>query len=95
MQKLLWGNDEHINYIQNNYEPFDLIIGSDLLYEPLNYPSLLATVLKLSEQHTVTVFGHPKRHLGEKQFLCEASKYFKVTSLLLHTTNTHVYQFQL
>jgi hypothetical protein len=95
VETLLWGNDEHIQNIKNDYENFDFIVGSDLLYEPLNYPNLLKTILKLSVSETVTILAHPVRHLGEKQFLHEASQFFNVSSLKLEPKNTHIFELRL
>ena len=92
MEILLWGNEEQINHIQNKYEPFDFIIGSDLLYEPLNYHDLLKTIQNLSEQKTVTILAHPIRHLGEENFLQEAKRYFDVYRTNLILKNVHVFQ---
>ena len=94
VETLLWGNEEHISHIKKRYGKFDLIIGSDLLYEPLNYPNLLKTILCLSDSETVTFLAHPLRHLGEKQFLCEASKVFNVSNLKLEHKNIHIFEFR-
>ena len=95
VETLLWGNDEQIKNIKKNYENFDLIIGSDLLYEPLNYPNLLKTILNLSVSETVTILAHPVRHLGEKLFLQEATQFFNVSSLKLEPKNIHIFEFRL
>ena len=89
---LLWGNDEQINYIRNKHGPFDFIIGSDLLYEPLNYHDLLKTILNLSEQNAVTILAHPIRHLGEEHFLQKAKRYFDVYRNNLELKNVHLVQ---
>ena len=89
---LLWGNEEQINHIQNKHGPFDFIIGSDLLYEPLNYNDLLKTIQNLSEQKTVTILAHPIRHLGEENFLQEAQRYFDVYRTNVTLKNVHVFQ---
>ena len=92
VEPLLWGNEEQIDNIKNNYDTFDFIIGSDVLYEPLNYPDLLQTIRRLSGRDTVIIFGYPKRHLGEEQFLREASQFFDVSSHKIELENrNHVH----
>ena len=89
---LLWGNEDQIDHIKNKYGPFDFIIGSDLLYEPLNYHDLLKTIQNLSEQKAVTILAHPIRHLGEDNFLHDAKRYFDVYRTSLKLKNVHIFQ---
>ena len=88
----MWGNDEEIELIRRKYGAFDFIIGSDLLYEPLNYTDLMKTIQRLSQSTTVISLAHPIRHLGEKQFLQEASKVFRNVSCF-KWGNTHIFEF--
>ena len=90
MERLLWGNREQITHVQNTYKPFDLIIGSDLLYDPKNYRNLLSTILQLDEKDTLIIFGGTRRHL-EQQFLKLAEQYYDISSQDLDTKNTYVF----
>ena len=93
MEKLVWANKDHIERIKSNYEPFDLIIGSDLLYDPRNYPCLLTTVLQLSQPNTVTILGGTKRLL-ERQLLPLASQHFDVAFQYLDKKNIYIFEFR-
>lgn len=93
VEKLLWGNKDDIEYIKGKYETFDLIIGSDLLYDPFKFPSLLSTVVELSGTDTITIFGGTKRHV-EKQLIPLASKYFDVSCMQLSLKNMYVIDFR-
>ena len=91
IEKLLWGNMEHIKYIRNKHKDFDLIIGSDVLYDPKNYQNLLSTILQFSEkQTTVVTFGGTKRHL-EKQFLELATPFYNTSMQDLQSNNKYVF----
>ena len=92
VEKLLWGNLEEINHIKRNNEPFNFIIGSDLLYEPLNYPDLLKTIQMFSQNTTAILLAHPIRHQGEKQFLRKASHIFHSVSCLTWG-NINIFEF--
>ena len=92
VEKLLWGNLEEIDHIIRNNEPFDFIIGSDLLYEPLNYPDLLKTIQMLSQNTTAILLAHPIRHQGEQQFLKKAAHIFHSASCLTRG-NINIFEF--
>ena len=90
IETLLWGNLEHISYIKDKYQEFDLIIGSDVLYDPKNYQNLLSTILQFSEKKTLIAFGGTKRHL-EKQFLELAAPFYDTSVQDLETRNKYVF----
>ena len=82
---------EHINNIRDKYKDFDLLIGSDVLYDPKNYQNLLSTILQFSEkQTTVVTFGGTKRHL-ENQFLELASPFYNASQQDLQSNNKYVF----
>ena len=93
VEKLVWGNKGHIDCIKSNYEPFDLIVGSDLLYDPRNYPCLLSTVVQFSQRNTVTILGGTKRLL-ERQLLPLASQHFDVAFKYLDVKNIYIFEFR-
>ena len=93
VEKLVWDDEGDIDYIKSTYEPFDLIIGSDLLYDPCNYPCLLSTVVQFSQKNTITILGGPKRHL-ERQLLPLASQRFDVEFKYLDDKNIYLFEFR-
>eukprot|EP00747_Dinoflagellata_sp_TGD_P023290 gnl/TRDRNA2_/TRDRNA2_129703_c0_seq1.p1 gnl/TRDRNA2_/TRDRNA2_129703_c0~~gnl/TRDRNA2_/TRDRNA2_129703_c0_seq1.p1 ORF type:complete len:244 (+),score=41.67 gnl/TRDRNA2_/TRDRNA2_129703_c0_seq1:113-844(+) len=82
VRKLSWGNAADIASVKTS-GTFDLIVGSDILYNIDNYPPLLATVRALSSRKTVVVLGYQERHEREHEFLELASpdKAVQITSL--------------
>lgn len=70
--KLEWGNDEDIEKLLDTYTPFggfDLLVGSDLLYDPDRYAALHATISAFGAR---TILGYPTRHGSEKRFFNSA-----------------------
>jgi predicted nicotinamide N-methyase len=79
VRELLWGDPEHIGAIKEEFsDPFDLIIGSDLLYQHTNYQGLLDTLQDFATPTTLIVLAFKTRHGGEGRFLNQASEYFFV-----------------
>jgi len=69
--ELLWGDEHDINVVQGN-GPYDLIIGSDLLYSPDVFPALLDSLEQLcTPEHTEVLLVFPQR-FTEDIFLDEA-----------------------
>ena len=91
IETLLWGNIDHINHIKKRYDSFDLIIGSDVLYDPKNYQNLLSTILQLSDKKTIITLGGTKRHL-EKQFLKLGASFFNTSVKDLEEKNKYIFQ---
>lgn len=79
--RLLWGCDDHIEAI-GQLGPFDLILGSDLLYDPDQYAALRATLdALLLDSSSVAIFGFTSRIGAEEKFLQLASQRFSVDNL--------------
>ncbi|KAJ1447561.1 putative methyltransferase-domain-containing protein [Pelagophyceae sp. CCMP2097] len=72
-EKLLWGRKDAAAF-RDAFGPFDLVVGSDLLYAPDHYGALLETMLELKAP---VVLGYQHRHAGEQRFLDLASKHFE------------------
>merc|ERR1719350_955738 len=68
VEKLVWGNMQDIAHIRETHKSFDVVIGSDILYDPRNYQNLLSTILPFTDEQTLIILGGTKRQL-EKQFL--------------------------
>ena len=90
IETLLWGNTEHISSIKKKHEPFDLIIASDVLYDPKNYQNLLSTILQFREKESFVIFGGTKRHL-ENQFLELCSQFYRTNSENLEASNKYIF----
>ncbi len=78
---LLWGNATHIADIAQRHEPFDLIVGSDLLYDEKQHVALLATLEALSGAATVVVLANPQRYATMHRFHEKAAVAFAVTTV--------------
>ena len=67
MKKLSWGNQQHIDLVSGG-TPFDIILGSDILYNPdLTVLSNLAkTLRKLSGLGTIALIASPDASLDGK-----------------------------
>ena len=90
IETLLWGNAENINYIKEKHEPFDLVIASDVLYDPKNYQNLLSTILQFRNKESFVIFGGTKRHL-ENQFLKLCSQFYRTSSQDLEASNKYIF----
>lgn len=77
-RKLLWGDKEDAAALLEEFGGFDLVVGSDLLYDPDNYAKLIETLLAFAPARAV--LGYPHRHDGEKRFFEAARKEFAVTA---------------
>ena len=70
--KLRWGDDDDIEAVSERYGPFDLIVGSDLLYNPAVSTQLVDTLAALSTPGvTEVILTYPTRQT-EGIFLDEA-----------------------
>jgi hypothetical protein len=57
--QLLWGDEDHIARIAEVHgRSFDLIVGSDLLYDPHHYPALVRTMAAFSRPDNKGGVGH-------------------------------------
>ena len=75
--KLLWGNAEDMHAIAAAHGPFDLIVGSDLLYDRENYAPLLDTIAFFDAP---ALLGYPVRTDGEGGFVAAAEARFTTTT---------------
>ena len=57
--QLEWGNKQHIDRVCSNYGPFDMIVGSDLIYEPFLHAALADTVAALAPPGIEVILGFP------------------------------------
>ena len=78
--KLSWGDLEDIRAIQRErLEGFDLVLGSDIIYDPDQYPVLLQTMRTFCfATGAPCVLGYQVRHPGEKQLFAAANEDFDV-----------------
>ena len=74
--QLLWGDAAHMEAVQA-HAPFDLVVGSDVLYDPDQYPALLRTLAAFTTERTDVVLGFTRRHPGEARFLKSAQRAFR------------------
>ena len=77
--KLLWGDENDIENIQNG-GPYDLVIGSELLYYVESFPALLETLRRLGVGGVPIILGYKTRRLGEQKFLDQAKEYFNMVT---------------
>ena len=74
---LEWGYEFDTEAVRESHGPFDLLIGSDLLYAPEVFPELLETLVALSTPgRTEVMLVHPVRHT-EDIFYNAAAEYFE------------------
>jgi hypothetical protein len=77
--KLLWGDANDIDNIQNR-GPYDLVIGSELLYYRDSFPALLETIRRLGVGGVPIILGYKTRRLGEQKFLDRAKEDFEIVT---------------
>ncbi len=56
--------------------PYDLIIGSDLTYDPRFFAPLIHALLTLSDQNTVILYGYERRQPRELEFFQMLKQHF-------------------
>jgi predicted nicotinamide N-methyase len=81
--QLSWGNSSDMSNIDtlysSDYKPFDLIVGSDLLYDPNSHVALLETMQHFAEKGNAPVYlGYPPRSVSEERFIELATEKFDV-----------------
>ena len=94
VRKLAWGSDQDIRAIQREFgvldigseswslrSGFDVIVGSDILYDPHKFPYLLKTIGDLAGNDTDILLCGPVRKV-ESQFLKLAEKDFEISQPL-------------
>ena len=76
---LEWNNKTEI---QNLNPPFDIIVGSDITYEEEHIPSLVETLLQLSNDDTEIFIGYEERKMSSE------SLFFKLVEVHFEITET-------
>lgn len=77
--RLAWGDERDIERVCAS-GGFDLIFGSDLLYEPAGYVPLLATIERVSmsgPDRSDAIIAYSSRHEGEDAFFSLATRSFE------------------
>ena len=79
----MWGDPAQTAALHSEFAtPWDLVLGSDLLYDPDQYPALVHSLCELVGEDTLALLGFPHRHGGEQRFLqlmsCAASGAFEL-----------------
>ena len=74
VEPLRWGDAQMTNALMDSCDRFDLVVGSDLMYEPDRYPALLSSLHTFATSDRdgnvpAAVLGYPTRHGGEQRFL--------------------------
>ena len=82
-RQLAWGDPQHEAAIRREWsgeDGFDLIVGSDLLYNPDEYEGLLHTLRAFcaADRHPPALLVYPPRHPGEQRFFDSASHDFRL-----------------
>ncbi|KAI8338057.1 putative methyltransferase-domain-containing protein [Chlamydoabsidia padenii] len=82
---LSWGHTKDIQHIKHNSPPIDIIIASDVLYEPANFSILLQTLVSLAiPRRTVIYLGYKRRGLNrsdEQYFFDLCHDYFDIQAI--------------
>ncbi|KAI8089510.1 putative methyltransferase-domain-containing protein [Halteromyces radiatus] len=88
---LSWGNKEDIQLVKKK-APIDIIIASDVLYEPMNFAALVLTLVDLSiPGRTVIYLGYKRRGLkeaDERYFFGLCHEHFDIQTLGYDDDNT-------
>ena len=71
VEKLAWGDSDDMEALRRNHPAgFDLVVGSDLLYNPDSYGALIETAQRFARREVI--FGFPTRFGSEQQRFFEA-----------------------
>ena len=80
VERLVWGDADHFEAIRRAHpDGFDLVVGSDLMYESAHYAALLATLDEFAPKrpdHPGAVLGYAHRVKGERRFVDMAAAHF-------------------
>ena len=74
VRQLAWGSEPDIGALLEEFPYFDLIVGSEILYDPFKYPVLFETIKKLSSEDTQVYICGRKRNL-ENKFVSAANDF--------------------
>ena len=83
-RKLLWGDSADTEAVLSEQiwpdadAGFDVVLGSDLLYNPDEYEGLVKTLVRTVRGATLGVLGHTHRHDGEKRFFRMLDEHFDI-----------------
>ncbi|OQS02552.1 hypothetical protein THRCLA_21394 [Thraustotheca clavata] len=81
---LCWGSPaDHLE------PPFDVVVMSDVVYDPTGYSPLVQSILDVSVNTTKILMAHRSRHPQEKDFFDQLDKYFTVKSIPLESIWAH------
>ncbi|XP_071977148.1 protein N-lysine methyltransferase METTL21A isoform X3 [Engystomops pustulosus] len=76
-----------------NYSPFDVILGADIIYLEETFQDLLKTLIHLSSEHTVILLSCRLRYQRDHNFLDMMRKHFTVDQVH-YDKNLDVYIFK-
>ncbi|ETV87072.1 hypothetical protein H257_02076 [Aphanomyces astaci] len=79
VKPLWWGTS--IEHLFN--APYDVVLLSDVVYDPFGYKPLVASLRDLTSPDTTILMGHRSRHPQEKQFFDSLQLEFTLTSIPL------------
>ncbi|RHY94895.1 hypothetical protein DYB37_003280 [Aphanomyces astaci] len=79
VKPLWWGTS--IQHLFN--APYDVVLLSDVVYDPFGYEPLVASLRDLTSPDTTILMGHRSRHPQEKQFFDSLQLEFTLTSIPL------------
>ena len=71
--------DSHVGLVDE--EDFDLIVGSDILYDSNLHQALTNTIARLSSSKTLVYVAYPQRSGNEASFLNATEEFFDLVSL--------------
>jgi hypothetical protein len=89
MAPLEWGNDQHATQLEAQLtSPFDLIVGSDILYDHATHAGLVETMKRFAVPANAPIYlAYPKRS-DEDPFLEVAHEHFRVEVEPLDVNNS-------
>jgi predicted nicotinamide N-methyase len=77
---LTWGSVEDMIAIESTFDAFDIIVGSDLLYNEGSHSALIATMKRLAAPRNAPIYlGYPPRSASEELFLDRCQEDFEVS----------------
>ncbi|OQR98731.1 hypothetical protein THRCLA_06686 [Thraustotheca clavata] len=87
VRQLVWGDQAQIKAIKQEFGLFDVILGSDVLFEAIE-GHLLVTVYELCAMQGVVILTHtPRESARENSILQSFSRYFNMTQSIVSGTD--------
>ena len=83
--EMAWGDDTHVQRMPELIEKLDIVVMSDVVYDPAGYDPLLQTLLLLCDSRPsgaaplLIVLAHRHRHPEDGRFFRDLANYFEVT----------------